>query len=70
MDEKSDHEMLRDIHTYLFGTNGDGGFIRRTDARLKLLEGSMAWNTRNICVLLGILVGSGIIGVSTWAGLA
>ena len=70
MPNKTDHEMLSDIHTYLFGTNGEGGFIKRTDTRLKALEGSMAWNTRNICILMGILIGSGIIGASTWAGLA
>jgi len=70
MAEKSDHDVLLDIHTYLFGSNGEGGFIKRTDTRLKSLEGSMAWNTRNICIMIGILIGSGIIGASTWAGLA
>ena len=56
MTEKSDHDMLMDIHTVLLGTNGQGGLYRQVKDNTK--------NINRIWIVLAVLAAS--VGGGTW----
>lgn len=64
MPDKSDHDMLVEIHTVLLGTDGEDGLC----ARFKALSEQVRYLDRRFWLLVGTLAGSGVIAGS-WFGL-
>ncbi len=59
MAEKSDHDILVEIHTAVMGSNGQGGLCRSHDALKRDYYNFKRWVIGIFC----FLVGSGVIGI-------
>jgi len=62
MVEKSDHDMLYEIHTVLLGTNGQGGLCRAHECLKKDFHRFKLW----VIIILATGVTGGGIGI--WKG--
>jgi hypothetical protein len=56
MVEKSDHDLLLEVHSTLLGTNGQGGLCRQVDKNTKAIN--------KIWILLAIIIAAG--GGGAW----
>ena len=62
MPEKTDHDLIVEMHTVLLGANGSDGLVKEVS---KLCERHNKLSTR-FYMLVGILVGSGILTASIY----
>ncbi len=57
--EKSDHDMITEIHATIFGTNGQGGCYR---THTKAINDFCKFK-RNCLIVCAFLLGTGVLGI-------
>ena len=62
MADKTDHDLLTEIHTTLLGKNGQGGLIRSHEA----LKKDYYKFKQHVLEVFFFLVGSGALGIGVW----
>lgn len=60
MPEKSDHDLLMEIHTTLLGANGQGGLCRDFES----VKRDYYYFKRKVLAVFFFLLGSGVLGAA------
>jgi len=58
MNEKTDHDLLLEVHGTLLGTNGQGGLCRQVDKNTKAISKLII-----AVIVIGLTVGGGAWGI-------